>query len=226
MPRSMHSQNLRPSKKDHGSSKLANRFQSLAIEEEGWTTVKSTTSPASPTSFCAKDSRNPSTHITQAAAAGKRLDLDWRVLKPPNASDQSTVSRLAQKPIAGASWISQHRENGGQTRYRPFSKNTNGNPNIKKPYGKDFFRPGLIIRADLHEEDFKAAHPAKLAPKTIVAPGGATEVPKERNIHTKERKMIIVACYERHYICILLYSHEGQGLKNKNVSTSSPFTSY
>ena len=213
----MHSKQLPSSKKDCGSGlKLTNnRFQLLATED--LTTVKDPKSPVSTKSFRKEGTRKPSTHITQAEIAGKRLDLDWRAPRSTKPSGQSTVSRHAPRSAAG---VRQNRENGEQSRFRPSfgSINASGNLNIKKLFGKDFFRPGLIIRAVLHEEDYKAT-PAN----SIHAPSGAGENSgnrPERLVHTKERKMIIIACYSRHYISIPLYSHERQGLKNKNVSTS------
>ncbi|KAL8793894.1 MAG: hypothetical protein Q9195_003513 [Heterodermia aff. obscurata] len=205
-----------PFKKVSGSSKVANRFQSLA--EDDWTTVGNSKPPASPTSYYAKDSKTPSTYTNQANVGVKRLDLNWRLPPQNRPGRQSTVSRQTPRSTAGDSRVSYHRDHAGQNRLHQFFKNSPPNPNIRKLFGKDFFRPGLIIRADLHQEDYKTAKSAITAPKTITAPNGTIEVSaKERaNIHTKERKMIVVACYERHYMCIPLYSHEGYGLKNKN----------
>lgn len=222
MQRSMHSQKLLRSKKDCNSVKLTNRFQSLAVEldaeGEGWTTVKNTQSPTSTKSFYGEETRKLSTHVAQAEVPTKRMDLDWRARKSTRPSRQSAISRQIPR---SAAWVSQSRGNGGQSIYPQSFKNGNRNT-IKKLYGKDFYQPGLIIRADLHEEDFKTARPAITATKTNNAPSCTVEVSanrSERNVHTKERKMIVLACYARHYICIPLYSHEGQGLKNKNVST-------
>ena len=209
MQRNMHSQKILQSKKDCSSFKLTNRFQSLAIESQ---------SPTSKSSLYEEGIRKLS---IQAEAPIKRMDLDWRVQKSTKLGRQSTVSRPAPK---SATIASQNRDNGGQSKYLRSFKNKN--MNIKKLFGKDFFQPGLIIRADLHEEDFKTARLTITPAKTNNAPSGAVEGSAnryERNVHTKERKMIVLACYERHYICIPLYSHEGQGLKNKNVSTLSPF---
>ncbi|CAF9931412.1 MAG: hypothetical protein HETSPECPRED_007862 [Heterodermia speciosa] len=209
---------------DRSKSKLINRFQSLTTveEEEDWTTVKKNRAPASPKSQHTKCNRDPSTRINQADAGGKRLDLDWRTpQKPTQPSGHFTVPRQARNSTSGYSRASHYRENGVKDSPRSSYRNSQ-NPNTRKLYGKDFFQPGMIIRADLHEEDFKASRPSMASAKTITAPNGAVEVSKgynqPPNIHTKERKMIIVACYERHYICIPLYSHEGYGLKNKNES--------
>ena len=217
----MHSKQLLSSKKDCSSLKLTNnRFQCLANQDE-WTTVKDPKSPASTKSSCPEETRKPSAHISQGQVVNKRLDLDWRASKSTKPRGQSTLSRQAPRSAAG---VCQNRENGEQSRCRqPYSSiNAIGNLTIKKLFGKDFFRPGLIIRADLHEEGYKACRPAVTPANSIKAPSGAGEssgTRHERAVHTKERKMIIVACYTRHYICIPLYSHEKQGLKNKNVST-------
>ena len=225
----MPSQQLPASRMDRSKSKLINRFQSLTTveEEEDWTTVKKNRAPASPKSQHTKCNRDPSTRINQADAGGKRLDLDWRTpQKPTQPSGHFTVPRQARNSTSGYSRASHYRENGVKDSPRSSYRNSQ-NPNTRKLYGKDFFQPGMIIRADLHEEDFKASRPSMASAKTITAPNGAVEVSKgynqPPNIHTKERKMIIVACYERHYICIPLYSHEGYGLKNKNVSTCPAF---
>ena len=222
----MPSQQPPASRMERSNSKLKNRFQSLETIEEDWTTVKKNRAPASPKSHHTKCNPNPSTHTSQADVGGKRMDLPWRgASKPAQPSDQSTVPRQFRRSTAGNSHASHYRENGVKNPFGSYKGSQN--PNTRKLYGKDFFQPGMIIRADLHEEDFKASRSSMNTAKTITAPNGVVEVSKgynqPRNIHTKERKMIIVACYERHYICIPLYSHEGYGLKNKNVSTCPAF---
>lgn len=89
------------------------------------------------------------------------------------------------------------------------------NPNFKKVYPKDFYHVGMIVRANLHEDDFKGASSEMTTVSTI--PNKSITPSVFGDIHTKERKMIVVACYNRNYIAIPLFTHNNKGLVNKKA---------
>ncbi|KAL9578841.1 MAG: hypothetical protein Q9212_005462 [Teloschistes hypoglaucus] len=78
-------------------------------------------------------------------------------------------------------------------------------------FRKDFFRPGMIIRGILHEQDH------------IATSTGSNITISERNftdsrygpICTKFRKMIIISLHHDHYTAIPLFTHNGNGLAFK-----------
>ncbi|KAI4158048.1 MAG: hypothetical protein LQ342_007811 [Letrouitia transgressa] len=77
---------------------------------------------------------------------------------------------------------------------------------------KDWFRAGIIIRAVLHEQDYIAA--CGKGDLTLDADRYRTSTPFG-SIYSKQRKMIVLALYEDHYIAIPLFTHNGTGLVNK-----------
>lgn len=82
----------------------------------------------------------------------------------------------------------------------------------RKKYPRSFYRPGIIIRAALHEEELMGANSVLTAKKVT----SKSVTPSQHgNIFSTARKMIVVATFERHYIAIPLYTHNGQGLLNK-----------
>ena len=101
---------------------------------------------------------------------------------------------------------------------RPERLNGQGKPmthlsNNRMKYSKSFYQPGMIIRSHLHESDFMAGQST-----CTVEPSNPNITPSAfGNIHTKERKMVVVACYNLHYIAIPMYTHGGRGLLNKKA---------
>ena len=83
--------------------------------------------------------------------------------------------------------------------------------NKGKRYKKSEFRPGMIIRGVVHEQDY------------IATSTGSNLTITDRNrtdsrygpICTKYRKMIVLALFEDHYLAIPLFTHNGKGLANK-----------
>ncbi|KAL8681811.1 MAG: hypothetical protein Q9186_002126 [Xanthomendoza sp. 1 TL-2023] len=73
------------------------------------------------------------------------------------------------------------------------------------------FKPGLIIRALLHEQDYEASS----------SRSNITIADKYRSntnygpIYTKCRKMIVLALFEDHYTAIPIFTHNGNGLARK-----------
>ncbi|MCJ1463786.1 hypothetical protein MMC07_002395 [Pseudocyphellaria aurata] len=76
---------------------------------------------------------------------------------------------------------------------------------------KEAFKPGAIIRAVLHEQDFQGAAGAS---DVIRADKYKTDSVYGR-ICTKARKMIVMATFEDNYIAVPIYTHNGRGLEGK-----------
>ncbi|KAL8967754.1 MAG: hypothetical protein Q9183_002774, partial [Haloplaca sp. 2 TL-2023] len=83
--------------------------------------------------------------------------------------------------------------------------------NKGRVYKKYEYRPGMIIRGLLHEQDY------------IATSKGSNITISDRNrtdsrygpICTKWRKMIILGIFQDHYTAIPLFTHNGNGLANK-----------
>ena len=92
----------------------------------------------------------------------------------------------------------------------------NGSPDLKssrcQKLPKDLFRPGMIIRGVVHEQDF---HNTADGSVMTIADKYTTES-KFGLIHSKYRKMIVVALFENHYLAIPLYTHNGNGVSRKS----------
>ena len=78
---------------------------------------------------------------------------------------------------------------------------------------KEVFKRGLIIRGPLHEQDYQGTSSQS---NYTVADNNRTES-RFGPIHTKIRKMIVVECYQDHYIAVPLFTHGGRGLTKKQA---------
>ena len=76
---------------------------------------------------------------------------------------------------------------------------------------KGQFRPGMIIRAPLHEQ---ASDGGPDSDDTSDLDDHISDT-KFGKIYTKYRKMIVLALFHSHYLAVPLYSHNGKGLENK-----------
>lgn len=83
------------------------------------------------------------------------------------------------------------------------------NKGIKMP--KESFKPGTIIRAVLHEQDFQGVAGASDITRADRFRTDSVHGP----IYTKTRKMIVLATFEDNYIAVPLYTHNGRGLEKK-----------
>lgn len=96
--------------------------------------------------------------------------------------------------------------------------NTTGQ-NEYHEYSKEEFAPGTIIRAPLHEEDFRRT------PRPWIQSGmsntcsttskGYTHSSHFGAIYSENRPMIVVATYSQHYLAIPLFTYNGNGLARK-----------
>lgn len=87
---------------------------------------------------------------------------------------------------------------------------------------KDEYKPGMIIRAPLHEQDSKGGERRGGTGSSVVTMASeATQAEKYTTesrfgtILTKYRKMIVVALHQDNYVALPLYTHNGRGLINK-----------
>ena len=80
---------------------------------------------------------------------------------------------------------------------------------------KKVFRRGLIIRGPLHEQDYQGA--SSQSNYTVAVANTNRTESRFGPIHTKVRKMIVVECYQDHYIAVPLFTHGGRGLTNKRA---------
>ena len=85
-------------------------------------------------------------------------------------------------------------------------------PNRSVLLPRQDIKPGVIIRAPVHQQDYRGA--SRDSEVTAVQDKYVTKS-RFGDIFTKFRKMIVVACYENHYVSIPLFTHNGVGLINK-----------
>ncbi|KAL9578843.1 MAG: hypothetical protein Q9212_005464 [Teloschistes hypoglaucus] len=83
--------------------------------------------------------------------------------------------------------------------------------NSGKIYPKDDFRPGMIIRGILHEQDYIAASTGS---NITITDRNRTES-RFGPICTKWRKMIVLCMFQDHYTAVPLFTHKGNGLMYK-----------
>ncbi|KAL8632602.1 hypothetical protein Q9189_001606 [Teloschistes chrysophthalmus] len=83
--------------------------------------------------------------------------------------------------------------------------------NSGRIYPKDDFRPGMIIRGILHEQDYIAASSGS---NITITDRSRTES-RFGPICTKWRKMIVLCLFQDHYTAVPLFTHNGNGLMNK-----------
>ena len=78
--------------------------------------------------------------------------------------------------------------------------------NKGRKLAKEVYKPGMIVRAILHEPFLTAATDIKDKSRSESIYG---------TVFTKYRKMVVVALYQNHYIALPIYTHHGKGLQGK-----------
>ncbi|KAI4222267.1 MAG: hypothetical protein L6R36_006266 [Xanthoria steineri] len=81
-----------------------------------------------------------------------------------------------------------------------------------KPIHRDQYRPGMIIRAYVHEQDYEAASSKS---NVTVKSDKHRSITNYGPIFTKRRPMIVLAKREDHYIAIPIFTHNGNGIHHK-----------
>ena len=91
-------------------------------------------------------------------------------------------------------------------------------------YSREEFTPGTIIRAPLHEEDFRRTPRPWIqsglssicsSPSKGLTKSGVTHSERHGSIYSENRPMIVVATYSRHYVAIPLFTYSGNGLTHQ-----------
>ena len=77
-------------------------------------------------------------------------------------------------------------------------------------YSKDSFKPGTILRAPLHEQNWNTPDQLASSPEDK-----SMTYSRYGPIHTKVRKMIVISTFEDHYVALPCFSHQGRGLERK-----------
>ncbi|KAI4218042.1 MAG: hypothetical protein LQ349_008896 [Xanthoria aureola] len=77
---------------------------------------------------------------------------------------------------------------------------------------REDFKPGMIIRALVHEQDYQASS----SRSNITVADKYRSDTKYGPIYTKARKMIVLSLFEDHYTAIPVFTHNGNGLDRKN----------
>lgn len=185
-----------------------NLTQDTITEEEGFTTVQRTKPVKAAARRMKVDSRDvPSvaTPVAGSSALSPPKDLSTRP-RVPSAAAVSRASAYTSKDWRASAGPSFNRPNQSNPRIKRYSE-------MEMVFPGSFYRPGVIISAPLHEQDYMAAN------STITVPNNKSITPSEfGNIHTKYRKMIVMACFAKHYIAIPLFTHNGRGLVNKKAN--------
>lgn len=83
--------------------------------------------------------------------------------------------------------------------------------NSGRIYPKDEFRPGMIIRGILHEQDYIAASSGS---NITITYRNRTES-RFGPICTKWRKMIVLCMFQDHYTAVPIFTHNGNDLMYK-----------
>ena len=133
---------------------------------------------------------------TIAAGRLSAYTSNWREARVPASIDETSVPAFK----GPEQWVSQ-------------AKSSMHHANTKMQYPRNFYKPGMIIRGNLHEDDFNSAN----STFTYEPPAKGITPSEFGNIHTKTRKFIVVAVYDKHYTAVPIYTHNGRGLANKNA---------
>ncbi|KAL9002652.1 MAG: hypothetical protein Q9188_004432 [Gyalolechia gomerana] len=166
----------------------------------------------------------PHDHETWETVSSKRAPAKQPPLQPTSGNRQRTVSFIEPprpaKANPGKSSIYEPRNKPNTYMKQSCLPVEDRDPDLleqqangSKVYHKSEYRPGMIIRGLLHEQDYIATS----------SKSSITIIDKNRTdsrlgpIYTKWRKMIVLKLFEDHYTAIPLFTHNGKGLVNKNA---------
>ncbi len=200
------SQNYTRSVVNSGLSKGA---VSPIVEENGFTTVQHKKPLTSAAAFANRSLGQATSPLAPLSANRSNINLANKRSSrlgaaPPSvaASHRADVYELPHKaPSAFRNSVM------GSTRGPPDLRS-----NRTQKLTKNLFTPGMIVRGVCHEQDFHGAAGGSIM---TLADRYTTES-RFGNIHSKYRKMIVIALYETHYLAIPLYTHNGNGVAYKS----------
>ena len=103
------------------------------------------------------------------------------------------------------------------------SETASGKGNVQQPQklARHKFKPGMIMRCSMHEEDYMGT--SRGADMTVASKFVSKSF--AGNIFTKIRFMIVVARHENHYTAVPLYTHNGNGLSMKTADEKMEYVS-
>ena len=98
-----------------------------------------------------------------------------------------------------------------------------GMGNVQQPQklSRHTFKPGMILRCSMHEED--CAGTSRGADITVASKFVSKSF--AGNVFTKIRIMIVVATHKHHYCAVPLYTHNGNGLSKKTTEEKVEYIS-
>ncbi|KAL8828024.1 MAG: hypothetical protein Q9170_006775 [Blastenia crenularia] len=163
--------------------------------------------------------RGPASQVTPRRQGSSRYNHQPpSVLNPPSAA---AVSRAASyNPYQRPPSYSRSHLPDPEKDYFRVRREANQGMRLRK----EDYKPGMIIRAPLHEQDSRgdsrslgAGSNASVASASSEATLAEKYTTPSRfgTIFTKYRKMIVVACHQDNYVAIPLYTHNGKGLIHK-----------
>ena len=179
------------------------------VEEDGYARIPGSKRFASAASFMGQNSGRLNRAVSPLApAAGNRSNLSVANYRSSRIgpSYQSNTAGVYDLPYKAPSLL----------RKSVMGSVLNGPPDLTsirvQKLSKELFEPGMIIRALCHEQDFHVSADRSVM---TIADKYTTES-KFGLIHSKYRKMIVLALYETHYLAIPLYTHNGNGVAHKS----------
>ena len=170
------------------------------IKENDWATVQH------------KKPANVSAKGASVRMGSKNGPSNNTALSPPNGLGTRHGAPSAAATSRNSAYTSSNWRDQPRPTYGPGQPNARVNGSLSSKFEifpSAFYRPGVIITSPLHEQDYNEANSTVTVDNRSITPS------EFGNIHTKYRKMIVVACYSKHYIAIPLYTHNGRGLINK-----------
>lgn len=182
------------------------------VDEDGFTTVQNNKSGnvSARISSMKIGSRNAPSTMAPIAENNN--------LSPPKGQGHRIGSPSAAAKSRLSAYTSSDWRGGSQPAFsRPDQPGVRVHGNVRSSnhhgvYRSNFFHPGMIIGAPLHEQDYNAANSTMTTDNKSIT---ASEM--FGSIHSKHRKMIVVACFSKHYVAVPLYTHNGRGLANKRA---------
>ncbi len=190
------------------NSGLSKGAVSPIIEESGYTTVQH----KKPSGLGAAFSRNPGQATSPLAPlSANRSNI--------NLANKRNSRFGASPPSVAASYRADVYElpHKAPSMFRnSVMGSMRGPPDLRstriQKLSKSLFKPGMIVRAAVHEPDL---HGTAGGSAMTLADRYTTES-RFGTIHSKYRKMIVIALYETHYLAIPLYTHNGNGVAHKS----------
>ncbi|CAO1597163.1 hypothetical protein XANCAGTX0491_000982 [Xanthoria calcicola] len=157
--------------------------------------------------------RKATSKASSSKAPPAAVDDDGYTLVKPRKSSVVEQKHLQQPKRSPPSAAAQSRTNAYATPKAHYKSDLSAEAKLGgKPIHRDQYRPGMIIRAYVHEQDYEAT--SSKSNVTVKSDKHRT-VSEYGTIFTKRRPMIVLANYEDHYIAIPIFTHNGNGIHHK-----------